>query len=358
MTWNCPAIDHGITIFPFGKIGPCCQIGADALKPLHEISNPQRFADLKTHNPPEACRQCVNQEQQGLPSYRTFFQKRQKLGTGVQFLDLRTTNVCNFKCRYCGPHFSSQWAEELGIESGDPVDIVPYLDSVITTDLHWLYFTGGEPMLNAEHWHLLQRLVDQGMASQISLMYNTNLSTLKYKDVDIQNLWNNFQGITVSCSVDAVGRPLEYIRSGAVWTRIDANIRRLLTMPNVYVKLSPVISILNIWWLAELCDYAQSLKIDLDPIVLNGPDYLALDVVPDELKSTALQQVRASHGLNPNLVAQLESMINNNVNSNLFMHTVSHTVLLDALRDESLFDLVPFTSPAKKIILSNNDYSK
>ena len=48
MTWECAAIDHGVTIFPNGKIGPCCQVSSDYLKPISELTNPNRFADLKT----------------------------------------------------------------------------------------------------------------------------------------------------------------------------------------------------------------------------------------------------------------------------------------------------------------------
>ena len=55
VTWKCAAIDHGVTIFPNGKIGPCCKIRSDYLKPIGELNNKQRFIDLKTEYPPSAC---------------------------------------------------------------------------------------------------------------------------------------------------------------------------------------------------------------------------------------------------------------------------------------------------------------
>jgi hypothetical protein len=113
MTWNCAAIDHGVTIFPNGKIGPCCQISADYLKPISEINNKDKFADLKTQKPPPACYLCNNAEGSGLNSYRQHFNSLNNNSQGIQFLDLRHTNQCNLKCRYCGPHFSSLWAKEL-----------------------------------------------------------------------------------------------------------------------------------------------------------------------------------------------------------------------------------------------------
>ena len=116
MSWTCAAIDHGVTIFPNGKIGPCCQINSDYLKPISELTNPDRFADLKTQNcpPDHPCNKCSVNEYHGLPSYRHTFDSAVTSAPGLQFVDIRNTNLCNLKCRYCGPHFISQWSEELG----------------------------------------------------------------------------------------------------------------------------------------------------------------------------------------------------------------------------------------------------
>lgn len=358
MTWSCPAIDHGITIFPFGKIGPCCQVTPDALKPLSEINNPNRFAELKTQTPPPACQHCIAQEYQGLFSYRQFFIAKQTSAPGLQFVDLRTTSVCNLKCRSCGPHFSSAWAEELSIPITPTVDIDPYTNVLVSDSLQWMYFTGGEPLINADHWKLLQLLIKQGRASNISLMYNTNLSTIKFKDLDIQSLWSEFKNVDVLCSIDAIGQPLEHIRSGAKWSRIDANIQKLKQMSNVNIKLSPVISILSIWWIDQLCAYAQHNNLKIEPIALKGPDYLALDVIPDSLKEKAKEKLREiEHCIDKNFIDQLNSMIDNNHNNVLFNHTLSHILLLDKLRNETLFELLPFGDIAKQMILINNEYA-
>ena len=114
MSWKCAAIDHGVTIFPNGKIGPCCQIRSDYLKPISELRNKQRFVDLKTEYPPSYCEKCIGKEEQHLPSYRGMFNRLETSSAGLQFVDIRNTNLCNLKCRYCGPHFSSSWAKELG----------------------------------------------------------------------------------------------------------------------------------------------------------------------------------------------------------------------------------------------------
>jgi sulfatase maturation enzyme AslB (radical SAM superfamily) len=360
MNWTCAAIDHGVTIFPNGKIGPCCKIQTDYLKPIAELSNPQRFADLKTEYPPAACEKCIGDEERNQPSYRAMFNQQKKSGPGLQFVDIRNTNHCNLKCRYCGPHFSSSWAKELNEPITRYQAIEQYKNILISDDLHWMYFTGGEPLINPEHWDLLQELVDSNRAGNISLMYNTNLTTIKYKDIEVVNLWSQFKSVKIQCSIDAIGQPLEYIRSGCEWNKIESNLHTLINSvykSKISVSLSPVLSILNIWFIADLFAYANQNDIKVNPIVLTGPDYLALDVIPDQLKEQALAQLEL---IKPHLLSSmfnhLSKLIQNNINNSLFNHTISHILLLDNNRDEKLFDLLPFKEVARDQLLKNYEY--
>jgi len=365
VTWTCAAIDHGVTVFPNGKIGPCCQIDSSYSKPISELSNPNRFVDLKTQDcpPDHPCNKCAVAEYHGLSSYRNGFNKKVTAAPGLQFVDIRNTNLCNLKCRYCGPHFSSQWAEELGrfpiIENQD---LANYKDILFTGSLQWMYFTGGEPLINSEHWALLDELVDSGQASKIELMYNTNLTTIKYKDKNIIDLWKKFKQVNIQCSIDAVGEPLEYIRSGTNWEKINSNLQKLLTIThdsNINVTLSPVLSILNIWFINDLYDYAKLNNISINLIILTGPDYLALDVIPESLKSLALDkvdQLEHNHNIDNNTILHIRNLISNNINQVLFQQTIAHILLLDNLRGEKLFKLLPFKSFAIDNILRNHEY--
>lgn len=360
MTWECAAIDHGVTVFPNGKIGPCCKISADYLKPISELSNPDRFVDLKTEYPPSACESCISDECNNLTSYRQSFNSSKTSSPGLQFVDIRNTNICNLKCRYCGPHFSSQWAKELGHIS--PIlqqDLNSWKTTLITDSLHWLYFTGGEPMISADHWNMLQSLVTSGQSKDISLMYNSNLTVTQYKSVDIQELWKKFKKVQINCSVDAVGKPIEYIRSGSNWQQIDTNIQSLKQYKNIKLVLSPVISILNIWFLPDLVDYATNNQLSISPIVLTGPDYLALNVIPDQLKDQALNVVaQVKNRFRSNVISLMESMIIDNINQVLFSHTVNHILFLDNQRDEKLFDLLPFNTVVTDLFIKNYEYEQ
>lgn len=365
MTWTCAAIDHGVTVFPNGKIGPCCQISAHYLKPISELANPNRFADLKTQDcpPGHPCEKCSVNEYHGLRSYRMMFDSAVTSAPGLQFVDIRNTNLCNLKCRYCGPHFSSQWAGELKILPFiQHQDLADYKNTLISDSLHWMYFTGGEPLISDDHWDMLEELIDTGRSSGIVLMYNTNLTTIKYKDKNIIDIWRQFKSVKIQCSIDAVGQPLEYIRSGTNWEKIKSNIDQLVSAlknSNITVSFSPVLSILNIWFIDTLYDYALLNNIPVDLIILSGPDYLALDVIPDQLKTSALDKINkleAQYKIDNNTLLRIKNLINNNNNQHLFRQTVSHVLLLDNLRQEKLFDLLPFKSLAVDTILRNYEY--
>ena len=358
MAWNCAAIDHGVTVYPNGKIGPCCRIKADYLKPISKLADPNRFADLKTDYPPSACESCISAEDKNISSPRHFFNNSKTSAPGLQFVDIRNTNLCNLKCRYCGPHFSSQWAKELG--SHQPVvsqDLTDWKSTLITESLHWMYFTGGEPIIGSDHWNILKELVDNGQSSNIKLQYNSNLTVLRYKDVDIQYLWKKFKSVTIYGSIDAVGQPLEYIRSGASWQEIDQNIQLLKEFDNITLILAPVINILNFWFLPELIEYASQQKLSIAPIVLQGPDYLALNVIPDQLKSQALDIFeKIKNNFSSSVAALMKSMIDNNDNQVLFAHTMNHVLILDAHRQEKLYQLLPFKDIATDLFIKNHEY--
>jgi len=361
MTWQCKAIDHGVTIFPDGRIAPCCQISPDYLKPIDLISDPKRFADLKTEHPPPACDKCSKQESNGARSYRQFFNSHVTADDdGIVFLDIRNTNQCNLKCRYCGPHFSNQWAKELSFANTlRHTDLTDHLAQLLSDDLQVIYFTGGEPMISADHWNILHDLISSQRSHKVKLMYNTNLTVIKFKNVDFFDIWKQFARVGLTVSIDAIGELFGSIRSGASWQEVEKNLNWIQCNKNDNIRLSVacVISIMNVWSLTEFIRYFQTRGIPIDFILLEGPDYLALDVIPDELKERALAEIdQALALLDHAALTQARRLIKNNQNQSLFKHCLSHVLLLDALRDENLFELLPFRDLAKDLIANNNEY--
>jgi len=359
MTWQCDFIDHGISIFPDGRIRPCCQVSADYSKPISEISNSNRFSDLKTSSRPDACKICWNNEDQGILSYRKHHTNTLK-NNSIKYLDFRHSNHCNLKCRYCGPHFSNQWANELNYSLTLKKTTVDF-DSLITEDLEDVYWCGGEPLIMADHYSFLEKVVKLNLSKKVSLRYNTNLTVIDYKDIDIIELWKKFKSVQVGISIDAVGEPLNYIRSGCDWKKIKLNIERLIqvcqTNSNIKINFAPTVSILNIWFLPELFVYAKSHNIDVNINILEGPDYLSLWAVHVQLQKAAREKIDLiKQHISKEQFNYLNQMLSRDDNEYLFLHAVQHVLLLDKLRNEQLFDLLPFKNLSVKLILKNYEY--
>jgi sulfatase maturation enzyme AslB (radical SAM superfamily) len=354
--WKCAAYKNSITIFSNG-IAPCCLISESYRKPLTEIGNREIFKDLQTGTAPPECIACTRNENNNLPSYRSMFNSAAKDNGDLQFVDVRNTNLCNLKCRSCGPQFSSQWASELGTLNRKPnkYSLDNFKSDVVKSSVHSAYFTGGEPFLNDDHWSLLQAYVDAGYSKNINLRYNTNLTTLKYKDISIVDLWLKFKSVEIQCSLDATGEPFNYLRSGTTWEKVESNLEYLQNIKNLKISIALTLSNLNLWFLSDTMSYFKNKGILVKLNILHGPDYLSISTIPDELTNIALDYLDlASEYLTPEETAIISSMIINNNTQSLFLHTLAHILLLDKIRSEKLFDLLPFGEVAKKIILNNN----
>ena len=360
--WNCPAIDHGVSIFPDGKIRPCCQTSAEYSKPLSEITNTARFQDLKSQNKPDACKQCWSKEEQGFDSYRMSFLRKVTDFPGIQFLDVRPSNQCNLKCRYCSPHFSNQWAKELAYPvTLNQTKFDDYFDLILTENLVEVYWCGGEPLIINDHYDMLEKLISDGLSKNIKLRYNSNFTVIQYKDKNVFDLWEQFKSVSINVSVDAVGEISNYIRSGSDWNTISANIdlalKKIEKNTKISISLSPVISLLSVWTLPELYKYAEHKKIPVNPIVLYGPDYLSLLALHAELKPQAISTLNSIRDkLGQNTYNQLMGLIDRDDSEYLFAHAIRHVLLLDKLRQEKLFDLLPFQKLAIELTLKNYEY--
>lgn len=352
MTWACGAIDHGVTFYENGKIAPCCLIDHTYRKNAQDIHN-NPFEDLKTGTPPAVCKVCVDAEANGLASYRQMFNKRKQNTAGIQFVDIRNTNLCNFKCRSCGPYNSNLWAKELGEANSIrhfPLD--NYKDIIVNDAVHFIYYTGGEPMINSEHWSMLEELIAKGLSKNVTLQYNSNMSVLKFKNKDILDIWKHFKSVQIVASIDAVGKKFDYIRSGGDWHSVANNISVLKSM-NISLSIGTTVSILNLWFIDELLEFFKAQGIAVNLTDLQYPEHLSLSAVPDRLKAQALQCVDKIEKLyhDKNKCNHMRQQINNNTQQYLFKDTVMQTLLLDKIRNENLFDYLPFKQAALELMI-------
>jgi sulfatase maturation enzyme AslB (radical SAM superfamily) len=362
--WTCPAIDHGVAIFPDQKIRPCCQASAEYSKPLSFISDPGRFSDLKNTIRPAACKKCWEAEDYGRQSYRqSFLQYKDRCKNGINFLDFRHSNQCNLKCRYCNPHFSNQWAKELEYNNTlIQSNFWTHADLLITGDLQDIYWCGGEPLIMKDHYDFLQEIIRRGFAKNIGLRYNSNLTQINYKGIDFSEIWKHFKKVSIAVSLDAAGIEINSIRSGSIWQDIDNNIKNLLSIKNkisttLELYLAPTVSMLNVWFLPKLFDYATKKDISVHLNILSGPDYLSLNAIPRKLQAQAIDCINSVRSMVADCdYNHMMSMLVRDDNEYLFLHAVRHILLLDKIRNENLFDSLPYRDLAIELTAKNHEY--
>tara|TARA_A100001011_G_scaffold396932_1_gene496405 strand:+ start:804 stop:2132 length:1329 start_codon:yes stop_codon:yes gene_type:complete len=168
--------------------------------------------------------------------------------------DYRFSNLCNFKCRMCGSMLSSQWEAEERKHNMGAVDhnlwmqpdikkkiqtftknVVEkeFADAVESKQIEEVYWVGGEPLMYEEHWKYMKRMVDIGHSNDVHARYNSNLSRIKFKGIDLfKDLLINFKSWQMCASIDGTGEIGEYIRTGLDWQQWKENFEYGLKFAN------------------------------------------------------------------------------------------------------------------------------
>jgi radical SAM protein with 4Fe4S-binding SPASM domain len=275
-----------------GRVSPCCNnnryLGNVQETSIEEIWNGDKFEELreqfKNGKADKRCNHCYNIEASGKKSMRQISNEKyaseidsiNNINPQPIYLDIRFSNICNFKCKTCWHGNSSAWYEEgsnknAGNEriikafTNNFEELLPYLDNVKE-----IYFAGGEPLIMEEHYQVLDELISRQLFD-VELRYNTNFSNLHFKDKSILEIWKKFKNVHVSASIDAAFNLGEKIRGGFDWKLFVANREQMIKVcPEVYFEVTPTVSTLNILNLSELHqELVNQNLIGLDNIYLN-----------------------------------------------------------------------------------------
>ena len=258
---------------PKGEMKPCCIAGGFE-EPLNlktmsidEAFNSKQMKELRKDmfngKRNKVCDVCYKREDTTGHSPRIDFNKNTLwklpniennyyVETQFQHIDIRFSNLCNFKCRMCNHDFSSNWYEDyyklrpefdrnfkpkiLKVSETISNDLKKHLKQVKS-----IYFAGGEPLIMPEHYEILKHLYDntqletmfrekgedyeEFQTRNISIHYNTNLSVIKYDETSLIDLWNGFYRVFLSISCDGIGKVGEYQRTGFDTKRFEDNLK-------------------------------------------------------------------------------------------------------------------------------------
>ena len=283
---------------PMGTTRPCClytdEIPNVDLKThtLEDAFASETMQELRTQfsndEKPDGCRNCWREEDAGKKSKREYMLEKFKhididytdtSGKELVFLDLKLGNICNLKCRICGSWSSSKWAKEELDYSNDPDNHIArtwlkagqwpresehfwtQLDEMLP-QVKYFEFTGGEPWMIKEHFDLLQRAVDRGLAQDIDIHYNTNTTQFP-KDPTI---WKHFKHVQIAFSVDNTEERFEYERYGAKWHTANTNISKVHALRDkgypITTQLCCTWNVQNIYYLDDVLTWADTMNFN------------------------------------------------------------------------------------------------
>ena len=172
----------------------------------------------------------------------------------LQTLEIAFDRTCQFACSYCNPAFSSTWVNDIkrnGPYTGLVSDgrnhfththdhsqlykfgeVNPYVEAFHKwweSDLHRtlkeLRITGGEPLMSAETWKLIDWFKSNRGKSQTRLAINSNLGY----QVDIDRLINSVEDLEIDLytSNESEYDQAEYIRDGLNYNLWLENVMKL-----------------------------------------------------------------------------------------------------------------------------------
>ena len=174
----------------------------------------------------------------------------------LRSLEIAFDRTCNFACSYCNPAFSSTWVKDIKnngayenlksdgrghfIHPHDENQLYgygeynPYVEAFFKwweSDLHktlrQLRVTGGEPLMSADLWKLIEWFEKNGDKSTTDLAINSNLVAKPELIQRLIDVKKHLPTLCVYSSCEAVDGAAEYIRDGMIFETWWANMQKL-----------------------------------------------------------------------------------------------------------------------------------
>ena len=321
-----------------GDMVPCCEAqetplnnpGETALESWNNENYKELRRALAEDERPERCSVCWHNEDSGIVSNRQQWEKDNwnefsdiievnddySVSNSPKWIELKVSNFCNLKCIMCSTHSSYKRVKDLDIitkyqKDGHetkllrPTTLFNSLNEwpELWESVHTLQFTGGEPIINKEHYDLLES-IPLHLKSKIKLRYASNLSYIKFKQYDLIKIWNEFKSVNIKISMDGVGDVYNFIRRDGDWDNVYANMLALNSYPTIDVAAGITVQSHNVFHMPEFYDFWKDSEVDLRFItanVLQTPRYLTPSVWPDEYRKAIINKLKGALDRHPEM---------------------------------------------------------
>lgn len=394
-----------------GAVKVCCRsapIGHISDNSLEEIWNNDAMQQVRRQvlcgERPEVCKPCFDLEDQGVESLRqrhingVIPEARINLypDTPLQeimpfefpTMEIKLNNLCNLKCRMCNPLDSTNWTDwnkVVPFYKKENNFLVPTIESLVDkpgkyigafddTDNWWasfekllphfrrVEFAGGEPLMDPQHYRILDMLKPYG--NNIQIKYATNGTTLGIsKGRTIHDYWPHFKSVAVNVSLDGIGAVYDHIRTNSSFEQVERNIKEIKTISNVTRVVGAFTAQAgNILQAAECIDYfLNTMGIVFYSHRVSYPNTLSAQVLPQALKDEAVRRLQEVSlrvpefdivKQHPILEKITQQQIKDNINylrakdqSHLWPEFLEFNRALDATRGQDLLTAVPEFKP-------------
>ena len=236
-----------------------------------------------------------------------------------RYVEVSFSNVCNFKCSYCGPAFSSKWTEEIkakgqyqlftkgynGIKDHEipytNKEENPYVEAFwkwfpdAVTHMHIFRITGGEPLLSKHTFKVINYLLEN---PQPNLKFAINSNACPPNDI-----WKRFvklikkledtgsvKRFDLFTSAESYGEQAEYSRDGMDWKLFEDNINYFLENNNSNIIIMSAFNILSLPTLNSYLRFVNSYKrkfgskrITVDFAYVRHPEFLDIKIATPNL---------------------------------------------------------------------------
>lgn len=275
-------------------------------------------------------------------------------------IDLGST--CNSSCIMCEPAFSSRLAVDYNkLRPSNPklFNMFPldknWSDDLVLVDkfvndlatipnIRYIHFLGGETLYLKSFYAICEKLIDQGLAKNISIGTTTNCTMYSPQ---LEKILTSFKHVHLGLSIEAFHHVNDYIRWPSKIDVIKSNIQKFLKLREttdlqLSLRITPFsLSALHIDTLFEFM--LDNSVIAESCNLLMKPSFLRLELLPKDLLEKTIfkiDQVIAKYNLvdstNPLINRRNEALRSDVISSIIFeyRHLISNITAPDNIEEE------------------------
>ena len=366
---KCFASTNSFWIDPQGHIRPCARFKGKfnhitEFQTFSEITNSQQHREIKESLDndiwPQGCIRCKTDEENGVRSKRSFYDRIGLKAPDDFMIDISMGNFCNLKCRMCGPNNSTLWNNDYKFlvdhEIIQPVDIDLSAYQLSDRDIEklinhlqsvkgniFIELKGGEPLIMPQTKKMVDHIMSLENADKITLLIVTNGTVVPDW---IENISIKIKKLLLVVSVDGLNEVYDYIRGTEKFSYQECyeNIEKFSKIPNIDLKFNVVVQNLNIHQILDIHQKLIAIGDSINYLVLQFPEYLAVNVMPKESREQIYQnfvEKSDQFGSYTDLMKNIHNMLKIDPNESTLKRFYEVSRSLDYRRGQDLFSVLP-----------------